>query len=302
MPSLNGFAFTVSLAVLLVDGRLAHAAAGAARLRRPQHRAPARAVREQERARLRHLALVPLEPVRPAPALGRRRSAGWPSCSPWPRRSSACASGSPTPGTTRRPYTTRQAYDLLADGFGPGFTAPLVLAVQGATGDDLLSRRRRGRRRSSPRSTAWPRSRRPIVNEAGDTAVRHAGRRPPRPRTQATEDLVDTLRDDAVPDGHRGHRPHRRRRRASTAANLDITRGVGRPAAAVLRRRAAGVVPAADDGVPLRRRAAQGGGHEPAVDRRRLRRARPGRPVAGCWADLVGIPEETRCRSLLPDR
>ena len=50
-------------------------------------------------------------------------------------------------------FTTRQAYDLLADGFGPGFSAPMVLTVQGASGGELLSVRRRGRRRSSPRSS-----------------------------------------------------------------------------------------------------------------------------------------------------
>ena len=37
--------------------------------------------------------------------------------------------------------TTRQAYDLLAQGFGPGFNGPLVLAAEVPAG------RRRGRRR-----------------------------------------------------------------------------------------------------------------------------------------------------------
>ena len=35
-------------------------------------------------------------------------------------------------------FTTRQAYDLLADGFGPGFSAPMVLTVQGESGSELL--------------------------------------------------------------------------------------------------------------------------------------------------------------------
>ncbi len=34
--------------------------------------------------------------------------------------------------------STRQAYDLLSDGFGPGFSAPMLLTVQGRTGSDLL--------------------------------------------------------------------------------------------------------------------------------------------------------------------
>ena len=45
-PAMTGFAFTVSLTVLRHHGRVGDAAAGHARLRRPQHRAPARAVRE----------------------------------------------------------------------------------------------------------------------------------------------------------------------------------------------------------------------------------------------------------------
>ena len=40
--------------------------------------------------------------------------------------------------------TTHQAYDLIADGFGPGFSAPLVLTVQGASGTELLTSSERG--------------------------------------------------------------------------------------------------------------------------------------------------------------
>ena len=52
--------------------RLADAVAGAAGLRRTQHRTTARAVRGQEPARLRHHPLVPLEPIHPEPAVDRR--------------------------------------------------------------------------------------------------------------------------------------------------------------------------------------------------------------------------------------
>ena len=45
-----------------------------------------------------------------------------------PRRSrcSPCGSASPTPATTRRTRTTRKAYDLIADGYGPGVNGPLA--------------------------------------------------------------------------------------------------------------------------------------------------------------------------------
>ena len=87
--------------------------------------------------------------------------------------------------------TQRQAYDLLAEGFGPGFNGPLTVVVDLAAAAD-----RDGCHRSSPR-----RDRRPIpdiagvgpasLNEAGDTAVisatpthrpgrgSHRGSRPP---------------------------------------------------------------------------------------------------------------------------
>ena len=52
--------------------------------------------------------------------------------------------------------TTRQAYDLLADGFGPGFSAPMVLTVQGAAGDLQGAADRSGPRWA--RSTGWPTS------------------------------------------------------------------------------------------------------------------------------------------------
>ena len=58
--------------------------------------------------------------------------------------------------------TTRQAYDLLADGFGPGFNGPLILASEVPEGTDPATlaggdrrhpgrpRRRPGRARRSP--------------------------------------------------------------------------------------------------------------------------------------------------------
>ena len=140
-------------------GRVGDAAAGRARLRRPQHRAPARAVGEQGR---------PLATTRPAGTAGAAsssagrgspRSAASPSSLRWPPRSSASASVSPTPQNDPPGSTTRQAYDLLADGFGPGFSAPMLLTVQGqsdgelrdsadAVGDTAARGPRRGVRRS----------------------------------------------------------------------------------------------------------------------------------------------------------
>jgi putative drug exporter of the RND superfamily len=119
-------------------------------------------------------------------------------------------------------YTTRQAYDLLAEGFGPGFSAPMLLTVQGqsntellnsadAVGDDL--------REVSGVASVSP----AILNAAGDTAlVRLVATT--SPQDKASEDLVDTLRNNSLPAAvvgtdltvHVG---------GMVAANVDTTRG-----------------------------------------------------------------------------
>ena len=60
---------------------------------------------------------------RPWPRRDRRpRSCSW----SWRCRCSACGSGFSDEGNYPEDTTTRQAYDLLAEGFGPGFNGPLV--------------------------------------------------------------------------------------------------------------------------------------------------------------------------------
>ncbi|MCW2765980.1 MAG: family transporter [Nocardioides sp.] len=120
-------------------------------------------------------------------------------------------------------FTTHKAYDLLAEGFGPGFSAPLLLTVQGASGEDLLSKgdvlgnklaEVPGVAQVSPAS----------INEAGDTAVLSLVATT-SPQDQATEDLVDILRDTAVPEAIEGT-DLTVDVGGMTAVNLDITRGV----------------------------------------------------------------------------
>jgi putative drug exporter of the RND superfamily len=94
-------------------------------------------------------------------------------------------------------YTSRQAYDLLAEGFGPGFSAPMLLTVQGKTSKELLGsadavgdklREVSGVALVSPAS----------VNPAGDTALLTLVPTT-SPQDEATFDLVDTLREEAIP-------------------------------------------------------------------------------------------------------
>ena len=118
-------------------------------------------------------------------------------------------------------YTTRQAYDLLADGFGPGFSAPLLLTVQGETGEVLQTAADSlgtdlgtvpGVARVEPA----------VVSPAGGTALLRVVPGT-SPQDQATTDLVTVLRDEALPAATAGtgltvHVG------GSVAADLDTTR------------------------------------------------------------------------------
>jgi RND superfamily putative drug exporter len=131
--------------------------------------------------------------------------------------------GFPDAQNDPKSYTTHQAYDLIADGFGPGFSAPLVLTAQGASGTDLLTAsdtlgtelaKVNGVAHVSPA----------VLNGAGDTAVLTVVPTT-SPQDETTEDLVDTLRETVIPDATLdtgltvavG---------GMVASNLDITRGV----------------------------------------------------------------------------
>jgi RND superfamily putative drug exporter len=105
--------------------------------------------------------------------------------------------GFPDAGNNRESTSTRQAYDQIAAGFGPGMNGPLLLVAElPATGGEQAVARLadvvsgvHGVAAVSP----------PTVNQAGDTAILTVipaeG-----PQDPATEDLVSTLRDDVLPD------------------------------------------------------------------------------------------------------
>ena len=104
--------------------------------------------------------------------------------------------GFPDAGNNAEDTQTRRAYDLIADGFGPGSNGPLLVVADLPSGDagPALTEVR-----SAVSSTAGVAAvTEPILNAAGDTAiltvVPQAG-----PQDEATEDLVTTLRDAALP-------------------------------------------------------------------------------------------------------
>jgi RND superfamily putative drug exporter len=131
--------------------------------------------------------------------------------------------GSPDAQNDPSSFTTHQAYDLLADGFGPGFSAPMVLVVQGAVGDELLTASdAMGRQLGEISGVALVSP--AVVNDAGDTAVLTVVPST-SPQDAATEGLVDTLRDTAIPKATAGT-GLTVAVGGTVASNLDSNRGV----------------------------------------------------------------------------
>jgi putative drug exporter of the RND superfamily len=102
--------------------------------------------------------------------------------------------GSADAGTNPSSTTTRKAYDLLVDGFGPGFNGPLVVAVDQAGDPGAAARLAAATRRTTGVASVSP----PQVNPAGDTAVVTVYP-DSSPQSQGTKDLVNRLRDTVVP-------------------------------------------------------------------------------------------------------
>jgi RND superfamily putative drug exporter len=93
--------------------------------------------------------------------------------------------------------TTRRAYDLLTEGFGPGFNGPLLLVAETPRGaaDQPTLTRLAGTLRHTP-GVAFASE--PIRNQAGDAAVVQVIPAS-APQDEATSELVHQLRHQVVP-------------------------------------------------------------------------------------------------------
>jgi RND superfamily putative drug exporter len=130
--------------------------------------------------------------------------------------------GFPDAGNASPTLTTRQSYDLMADGFGPGYAAPLLLTVQGSTEDLLGSADTVG---AALGEVAGVASVSPaILSPSGETALLTLTATT-SPQDVATEDLVLLLRDSAVPAATVGT-SLTVEVGGPVAANVDTTRGV----------------------------------------------------------------------------
>ncbi|MFJ5547782.1 MMPL family transporter [Streptomyces sp. NPDC093225] len=101
--------------------------------------------------------------------------------------------GLPDDGSQPVSTTQRKAYDMLSDGFGPGFNGPLLVVVDGgkAVADKTVNDIK-----GMPGVVAVTP---PTMNKAGDTAMITVVPKD-RPSSAATEDLVHTIRDKSGDD------------------------------------------------------------------------------------------------------
>jgi RND superfamily putative drug exporter len=101
--------------------------------------------------------------------------------------------GQPDDSTAAPQETNRQAYDLLVDGFGPGFNGPLTLVVD-ADGNGSAQRAADAVVAEFGRLDEVADVGAPVLNEARDTAIVSLTPRS-GPSTEATKDLVEQIRD-----------------------------------------------------------------------------------------------------------
>ena len=103
-------------------------------------------------------------------------------------------------GTAGTDKTYRKAYDLLADGFGPGFNGPFTIALEGVDGGAVDRARRRVTSQQALAATDGIVVRhRAGVNPGGRHGSGHRLPGDRRRRQAETETLVHTLRDDVMP-------------------------------------------------------------------------------------------------------
>lgn len=110
--------------------------------------------------------------------------------------------GTSDQGNNPATSTTRQAYDLLAEGFGPGTNGPLtVVARLDGAGDRLAAEQlAQELARTKGVASAGP----AVLNRSGDTAVLTVIP-DSAPQSRATSELVDRLREDVVPRAGQGN-------------------------------------------------------------------------------------------------
>jgi RND superfamily putative drug exporter len=97
---------------------------------------------------------------------------------------------------------SRQAYDLLSEGFGPGFNGPFLLAAEIDGEDDLATLGALSERLNSETEGVAQASP-PLPNEQGTSAVIYLNP-DSAPQDEETTELLHHLRDDVIPQATEG--------------------------------------------------------------------------------------------------
>jgi putative drug exporter of the RND superfamily len=107
--------------------------------------------------------------------------------------------GSSDQGNNPSSTTTRQAYDLLVTGFGPGFNGPLLLVAQTSSPADAAALRTLQDRLPQVANVA---SVRELAATRGTEVIQVTPGT--SPEAKATSDLITTLRDQVIPAAEHG--------------------------------------------------------------------------------------------------
>jgi RND superfamily putative drug exporter len=107
--------------------------------------------------------------------------------------------GAADQGTQPKEQTSRRAYDLLAEGFGAGFNGPIPIVVD-VNGDPQAPQKIYDRAKSLPDVASVGK---PQFNDEKTVAIIFVTPAS-APQDEATDKLVDRLRDDAVPAATEG--------------------------------------------------------------------------------------------------
>ena len=102
--------------------------------------------------------------------------------------------GASDQGTQPKEQTARKAYDLLAEGFGPGFNGPIPIVVD-VNGDSQVPEEIYTRVQGM---SGVAEVRKPQFNDANTVAILFVTPES-APQDEATDELVDRLRNDVVP-------------------------------------------------------------------------------------------------------
>ncbi|GAA2244163.1 MULTISPECIES: MMPL family transporter [Streptomyces] len=109
--------------------------------------------------------------------------------------------GTSDQGNGPKTATTRQAYDLLADGFGPGVNGPLTLVTEIDGADDKLALDHLD---STLRATEGVASVTPVTFGSGGHTAYLTVVPESSPQSKRTSDLVDRLREEVLPRAESG--------------------------------------------------------------------------------------------------